>query len=112
VRYGCHCAHLLIKRLLNIHPLLEQLQGLILTLFPQVTLPGLVRMSLGIENRTEDIDTLIHSLDKIARQPRPSGDMQFASTHSRTSVLSQTVIQQQMNDFVKAVTQRVYTQLE
>ena len=36
VRYGCHCAHLLIKHLLNIPPLLEQFQGLILTLFPQV----------------------------------------------------------------------------
>ena len=35
VRSGCHCAHLLIKRLLHIPPLLEQFQGLILTLFPQ-----------------------------------------------------------------------------
>ena len=37
VRYGCHCAHLLIKRLLNIPPLLEQFQGLILTLFPRLS---------------------------------------------------------------------------
>ena len=50
MRYGCHCAHLLIKHLLNIHPLLQQLQGVILTLFPQVALPGLTRVSLGIEN--------------------------------------------------------------
>ena len=34
VRSGCHCAHLLVKRLLDIPPLLEQFQGLILTLFP------------------------------------------------------------------------------
>ena len=40
VRSGCHCAHLLIKRLLNIPPLLEQFQGMILTLFPQLSLPG------------------------------------------------------------------------
>jgi selenocysteine lyase/cysteine desulfurase len=54
VRHGCHCAHLLIKRLVNIHPLLEQPQGLILTLFPRVALPRLVRVSLGIENSKEE----------------------------------------------------------
>jgi hypothetical protein len=94
VRYGCHCAHLLIKRLLYIHPLLARFQGLILTLFPPVVLPGLVRVSLGIENSEEDVDTLIHVLGKIARQPQ----------------LPQTDVRQQMNDFVRAVAQRVYTQ--
>ena len=74
VRSGCHCAHLLIKHLLNIHPLLAQFQGLILTLFPRLTLPGVARVSLGIENSEEDVDTLIHVLGKIARQPRTRGD--------------------------------------
>ena len=102
VRYGCHCAHLLIKRLLNIHPLLALLQGLIVTLFPQVALPGLTRVSLGIENGEEDVDTLIHVLGKIARQPRTGVDRPFAST--------QTDIQRQMDDFAGAAAQRVYTQ--
>jgi selenocysteine lyase/cysteine desulfurase len=112
VRYGCHCAHLLIKHLLNIHPLLALLQGLILTLFPQVALPGLTRVSLGIENSAEDVDTLIHVLGKIARQPRAGGDRQFAFKHSETPTLSQTDVQQQMNDFVRAAARRVYTPLE
>ncbi len=103
VRCGCHCAHMLIKRLLNIHPLLELLQGLIVTLFPQVSLPGLTRISLGIENSAEDIDTLLRVLDKIARQPRAGVDNPFAST--------QTDIQRQMADFARAAAQRVYTQL-
>jgi selenocysteine lyase/cysteine desulfurase len=93
VRYGCHCAHMLIKHLLNIHPLLELLQGLIVSLFPQVSLPGLTRVSLGIENSEEDIDTLIHVLGKIARQPRAGTD-----------------IQQQIDNFVKVAARRVYTQ--
>jgi cysteine desulfurase/selenocysteine lyase len=104
VRAGCHCAHLLIKHLLNIHPLLKLLQGLIVTLFPQVALPGLTRVSLGIENSEEDVDTLIHVLGKIARQPRAGVDRRFAST--------QTDIQQQMDDFAGAAAQRVYTQLK
>jgi selenocysteine lyase/cysteine desulfurase len=37
------------------------------TLFPQVSLPGLTRVSLGIENSAKEIDELIHVLGKIAR---------------------------------------------
>jgi selenocysteine lyase/cysteine desulfurase len=95
VRYGCHCAHLLIKRLVGIPPLLERLQGLILILFPRVALPGVVRVSLGIENSAEDVDTLIHVLDSIARQPQ-------AGENSS--------VQQQMDDFARAAAQRVYAQ--
>ena len=96
VRYGCHCAHLLIKRLLNIHPLLERLQGLILILFPRVALPGITRVSLGIENTEEDVDALAQVLGTIARQPRAGTDRD---------------VQRQMDDFAKAAAQRVYTQL-
>ena len=104
VRSGCHCAHLLIKRLLNIHPLLELFQGLILTLFHQVALPGLTRVSLGVENSEEDVDTLIQVLDKIARLPRAETNSPFAS--------APTDIQRQMDNFAKAAAQKVYTQLK
>ncbi len=73
MRSGCHCAHLLIKHLLNISPLLAQFQGLMLILFPKLSLPGLTRMSLGLENSEEDVDTLTHVLGKIARQPKIGG---------------------------------------
>jgi selenocysteine lyase/cysteine desulfurase len=68
VRAGCHCAHLLIKHLLNIHPLQKLLQGLVVTLFPQIALPGLTQVSLGIQNSAEDIDTMIDVLGKIAHR--------------------------------------------
>jgi selenocysteine lyase/cysteine desulfurase len=97
VRYGCHCAHLLIKRLLHIPPQLAQIQGLILTLFPGLALPGVVRVSLGLENSAEDVDTLIHVLGEIARQPRTGADRD---------------IRQQMADFARSAAQRVYTRLE
>ncbi len=35
VRYGCHCAHIIVKRLLKIPPFLERFQKLIQTLFPK-----------------------------------------------------------------------------
>ena len=104
VRYGCHCAHMLIKHLLDIHPLLEQFQGLIVTLFPQISLPGLTRISLGIQNSVEEVDTLIRVLGKIAWQSRTGTDNPFAP--------KQTDIQKQMDDFARAVAQRVYAQLK
>ena len=112
VRSGCHCAHMLIKRLINIHPMLELLQGLILTLFPQVALPGLTRVSLGIENSAEEIDTLIRVLSIIARQPRTEVDNPFTSTHKGTPGLPQSGIQKEMDDFARAAARRVYAQLQ
>jgi selenocysteine lyase/cysteine desulfurase len=102
VRWGCHCAHLLIKRLLHIPPLLEQFQGLIVTLFPQISLPGLTRVSLGVENTAEDVDTLIYVLGKIARQPQTGNENPFAST--------KTNVQRQMDEFARSAAQRVYSQ--
>jgi len=94
VRYGCHCAHILIKHLVGVGPVLERFQRLIATLFSKISFPGLARVSLGIQNSEEDIDTLIRVLSNIARQPR---------SQTRTD------IQQQMNDFVSTAAQRVYT---
>jgi selenocysteine lyase/cysteine desulfurase len=98
VRWGCHCAHMLIKRLLHIPPLLELFQGLIVTLFPQVSLPGLTRVSLGIETSEEEVDTLIHVLGQIARQPQAGAGRRD--------------VQQQMDDFARAAAQKVYFQLK
>jgi selenocysteine lyase/cysteine desulfurase len=93
VRYGCHCAHLLIKHLLKVSPGLQRFQGVLLTLFPKIRLPGLTRISLGLENSEEDIDTLLQVLDKIARkQPIPV----------------KSKVKKQMNDFVKAAARKVY----
>jgi selenocysteine lyase/cysteine desulfurase len=93
VRSGCHCAHMLIKHLLKVPPLLEQFQGAMLTLFRQVSLPGLTRISLGLENSAEEIDTLLQVLRHIAAQPRSE---------------SNGAVRQQMDNLAQAVVQRVY----
>ena len=97
VRYGCHCAHLLIKQMLHVPPLLQQFQGVMLTLAPRLSLPGVVRVSLGIENSADDVDALIRVLDSIARQPRVGVEAN---------------VQQRMDDFARTAAQRVYTQLK
>ncbi|HUT44531.1 MAG TPA: aminotransferase class V-fold PLP-dependent enzyme, partial [Desulfobacterales bacterium] len=111
VRYGCHCAHILIKRLLNVSPLLERFQRIILTLFPKLKLPGLVRVSLGIENSKEDVDTLIQVLGKIARQTRASENRQSASKPTGKPSMPKAEVQQQLNNSARASALRVYSQL-
>lgn len=111
VREGCFCAHLLIKHLLKMSPLRARLADLALILAPRfasAVQTGLVLVSLGIENDEEDVDTLIRVLDKIARQPRDWMDRLAASVHGGT-LLPQTDVQQQMNDFVRTAAQRVYS---
>jgi selenocysteine lyase/cysteine desulfurase len=93
VRYGCHCAHLLIKHMLHVPPLLQQFQGVMLTLVPRLSLPGVVRVSLGIENSAEDVDTLLRVLTGIARQPQAG---------------VKGAVEQQMDDFATAAARRVY----
>ena len=93
VRTGCHCAHILVKHLVGVPPALERFQKLIAKLFPGIKFPGIVRVSLGIENTPEDVDTLIKTLDKIARK-------------SYSSKMAD--LQKQMDDFVMSAAKRVY----
>ncbi len=108
VRYGCHCAHLMIKRLLKVPPLLERFQNLMLTLFPKISLPGVVRVSLGIGNTEEEVDTLIHVLGKIAGKSCVAADESSDIARNGTRRLSQTDIERDLNNFVKAASKRVY----
>ncbi|MFA5974208.1 MAG: aminotransferase class V-fold PLP-dependent enzyme [Lentimicrobiaceae bacterium] len=111
VRYGCHCAHIIIKHLLRISPFLERFQRLIQTLFPRLRLPGLVRMSLGIENSEEDVDRLIQVLNQVASPSRDIADRNIATGKKVAPMLRQAEVQQQMNDFAREITTRVYSQL-
>ncbi len=93
IRYGCHCAHILIKHLVSVGPFLERFQRIIATLFPVVNFPGLARISLGIGNNEKDIERLIRVLDKIVRKyKQPKSD-----------------IHKQMSDFTMAVSAKVYS---
>ncbi|HAQ21239.1 MAG TPA: hypothetical protein DCR40_18710 [Prolixibacteraceae bacterium] len=104
VRTGCHCAHIIIKHILHVGPGLEKFQKMIVTLFPRLSLPGVVRVSLGIENTEEDVDTLIRVLDSIANKPKPSTE----PATNGSPVLKKAEVQKQIGDFIQAVTLKVY----
>jgi selenocysteine lyase/cysteine desulfurase len=109
VRSGCHCAHIIIKRLLRISPFLEGFQQLIQILFPKFRFLGMVRVSLGIENSAGDVDTLIETLGKIAGSTPGSTDRKSSTGKP---LLAMAEGQRQMNDFVLAAAKRVYAMNE
>ncbi len=94
-RSGCHCAHLLLKRVLHIPRAIQQLQGAFLTVFPQLALPGVVRVSLGLENGEEDVDALVRVLGEIAGGSRGGAKSEAG---------------REIEDFTAAAAQRVYGQ--
>ncbi|MFC2098248.1 aminotransferase class V-fold PLP-dependent enzyme [Bacteroidota bacterium] len=109
VRYGCQCAHILVKHILNVGPMLEGFQRIIQTLFPRIRLPGVTRVSLGIENSEEDVDTLIQVLDKIAGQNQAKGNRHSSTKQNGTTKLQKAHIEQQIKDFTRASALRVYS---
>jgi selenocysteine lyase/cysteine desulfurase len=88
VRHGCHCAHLIVKRVLDVGPSLERFQRVIQTLFPRLRFPGLVRVSLGLENGPQDVDTLLEVLGTLASR-RPASGQAGAPVATRGEVQQQ-----------------------
>jgi selenocysteine lyase/cysteine desulfurase len=80
VRYGCHCSHIIVKHLLKIPPFLEGFQRILVSVFPKLRLPGLLRVSLGIENTEADVDTLIRVLNEIAGKLETIEDKNLSTT--------------------------------
>ena len=82
--------------MLGVPPWAERLQGVILTVLRRFELPGVVRVSLGLENNEEDVDRLIHVLGDIARQPKGGP--------------AEKDVRQQMDESSKTAARRVYVQ--
>jgi selenocysteine lyase/cysteine desulfurase len=67
VRFGCFCTHLLVKHVLHLSPVLQRIQNIILTVIPRISnvVPGLVRVSFGIENEHIEVDKFLVVIEKI-----------------------------------------------
>ncbi len=68
VRAGCHCAHMTIKKLLRLSSALQKFQHLIVYIFPNLKLPGMTRVSFGIENTENDVKLLIETINDIVKK--------------------------------------------
>jgi selenocysteine lyase/cysteine desulfurase len=109
IRYGCHCAHILVKHLVGVSPKLERFQGIIARLFPRIKFPGLARVSLGIGNTGEEVDNLIRVLIKIAGPAKTKDNVHSSSSSGNSTTLTRQEAEKQIKAYVKAAALRVYS---
>jgi hypothetical protein len=69
-----------------------------------LALPGVTRLSLGIQNTAEQVDSLVAVLGEIARVPPGKIGNPFADKSRQPK----TEIEQQIEAFVQAAAKRVY----
>lgn len=103
-RFGCHCAHIIIKHLLKFTPVLENIQRFIVLLIPKINLPGLIRISLGIGNTKEEIDAFALTMEEILNKPGIS-----SADHKQNQSVPIKQVKQQMKEFTASVCARVYS---
>jgi len=113
VRDGCFCSHILVKDLLGIGRFREKLAEWLLHLLPGIAhpsslLPGLVRISLGIENNEREIRRLLDTLTDIAAVPRSRVDRFIASRHNGTPFVKKTAVQKEIEAFVRGYVDTVF----
>jgi selenocysteine lyase/cysteine desulfurase len=94
VRYGCHCAHLIIKYLSNFTPATERIQKAVVLMVPALKLQGFVRVSFGLENTVADVDALLQELESIARKEKKPG--------------KKVEVKAKIREFITLAEQRVY----
>lgn len=93
-RYGCHCAHVLIKYLLDFTPRLEKIQRFVVQLVPPLKLQGFIRVSFGLETTESDINLLITEIQKITAK-------------TKTPDLKST--KKLVNDAIRSVSNEIYS---
>ncbi len=67
VRNGCFCAHPYLLRLLHVPPEQVEANKQAIRRNDRREIPGLIRVSFGCYNSTEEVDWLIEALSKIAK---------------------------------------------
>ncbi len=112
VRNGCFCTHLLVRHLLNTSNTFAFISKAGFILFPKLTrvfLPGLVRVSIGIENDFNDVDRFLNVLEKIAASPISAINRLLAANRNGTPFISKTTVQELMEEFLRTRVRKVYS---
>jgi selenocysteine lyase/cysteine desulfurase len=112
VRAGCHCAHILVKRLLHMLPMREALANFGMKIVPGFTrsiLPGLARISFGLENSEPDVRRLARALEKISGRRSSLATRLLAKTHNATPILTETKTRRRTKEAIEREASSVFT---
>mgnify|MGYP001553170829 CR=1 FL=1 len=111
-RNGCFCAHMLVsKRLMGIEEWRPQAVKVIFALkgnWFKPLLPGLVRVSFGIENDEEDLDQLKEALERIRTIKIGPVNRWLAHVHEGTWILPQTGVEEAVQNFIQYQVGKVF----
>ena len=66
-RFGCHCAHVFLKYLLDFKPFQENIQRFVLKMVPALRLQGVLRISFGLINTMSEVDLIAPNLQHKSR---------------------------------------------
>jgi len=111
IRNGCFCAHILIQQILKLNPIRvygARVFSTVVLKFTDLILPGLLRVSFGIENDENEVDSFIKVLKKIASQPRSLGQKLLAQAYNGLVYLPHTKVQENIEAYVNASVKKVF----
>jgi selenocysteine lyase/cysteine desulfurase len=106
VRAGCHCAHILVKHVLGIPPWAQKVQHIMLSLFPKLELPGITRVSLGIENNRTEIEKFLEVLREVAVEADKANRKSNKRSSQDKEISRQ--VKLEIESFVEAVSSGIY----
>lgn len=106
VRAGCHCAHILVKHLVGIPPWAQKVQHIMLSLFPKLELPGITRVSLGIENNRKEIEKFLEVLREVAVEADKANRKSNKRSSQDKEISRQ--VKLEIEKFVEAVSGGIY----
>lgn len=105
VRSGCFCAHLLGKQLLGIKGFGAFLADAGFRIFPRFTksvIPGLVRISIGLENDEKDIKKVIDVIQQLMIEKRTWFEQAMASLKNGVPVFPRSSIKSEIDTYIQS----------
>jgi len=111
VRSGCFCSHLLVKRLLNVGAFRARLVDIgftFLSRFTKLVMPGLVRISIGLENTPEEIRHCLDTVRTVISEKQPSYNRMIARSHNGSPFFNSPPIAAVMEAYVDEIVNRVF----
>lgn len=113
VRSGCFCSHLLVKRLLEVGAFRARLVDLgfiFLSRFTKLVMPGLVRISIGLENTPAEIDHCIATVRRVAAEPQSWLNRIIARSHNGSPFYTKPQIAEAIELYVDEIAGRVFAE--
>ncbi len=112
IRNCCFCVHMLIQQILKIQSIKIYGARILSEIIPEkikMLLPGLLRVSFGIENDENDVDCFIKIIKRIAKKPRSIFNKLLAHTYNGTLFIPETTTQVIIKRFVESSIKKVFS---